>query len=87
MGLELNTSAYKRKKKIPWDKLRHLLAKNIHQGLCNMQTNHHTRGAQWGDGRYRSGGWGEGTYQRMEGVSPFKVGRGRSLGGWSLPLT
>lgn len=51
MGLELNTSAYKRKKKIPWDKLRHLLAKNIHRCLYNMQTNHHTRGAQWGDGR------------------------------------
>lgn len=30
-------SAYDRKK-IPKDKLRHLLAKNIHQGFYNMQT-------------------------------------------------
>lgn len=67
MGLELNTSAYKRKKKIPWDKLRH-------QGLCNMQTNHHTRGAQWGDGRYRSGGWGRELTREWRGFPPSKWG-------------
>lgn len=50
MRLELKTSTYERKK-IPWDKLRYLLAKHIHQDFYNMQTNQHTSSAQWGDGR------------------------------------
>lgn len=36
-NVKLNMSSYDRKK-IPKDKLRHLLAKNIHQGFYNMQT-------------------------------------------------
>lgn len=73
-GVGVEHVCLQKKKKIPWDKLRHLLAKNIHQGLCNMQTNHHTRGAQWGDGRYRSGGWGRELTREWRGFPPSKWG-------------
>lgn len=86
MGLELNTSAYKRKKKSPgtnsgtyWQKIYTKVSATCKQTI--------TLGCTVGGWALQERWLGEGTYQRMEGVSPFKVGRGRSLGGWSLPLT